>query len=181
MFQKETRYDCGKRRSPIKYALRLLSLFSFVAVLSITPVYADTAQAGMFSALDTAYKWIRGIFLVMAAVSLASYAFSFFCVSQLGSGRDGEKAVTSAKSKMIATCIAAAAIFLVPNVIKAGQDFAKDIAWKSGSSVDATDADTIHSALGGNHIISSADTSSGKITEIEESPEEDDDDGGEGP
>lgn len=143
-----------KKNVLTKYTPRLIVLLVLAAACNVMPAYAaSSAPAGMFSALGVAFKWVRSILLVAAAASVVSYAFSFFLTP---GGRDGEKVIAAARKKLLATCIACAALSLIPSFMLMGKGMVKDIAWKSGSGGSPT----------GNHIITPANTSGSSYADV---------------
>ncbi len=98
MFQRKNKQKDRKHHKTQNHALVFSFIFAFVAIFNVVPAYAAGVPAGMFEAIDVAFKWVRNILLVGAAVSIVSYAFSFFMIS---GGRDGEKKIANARKKCL--------------------------------------------------------------------------------
>lgn len=160
MFKKKipSEFDSG-------YSIKTLSftLFASVFFCNLSPVFATSASSQMFSALNTVFAWVRNLFLVGAAISIASFAFSFF----FAGGSDGEKRISAAQKKMLTVFFACAALSFLPSVMNMGASMVRDGAWKSGSGVASDD---IESTLSGNHIITPADTSEQSYADVEDAP-----------
>ena len=140
-------------------------LLAFLCNTSVA--FAAGEEAAAFSVLSTALEWIRNIMLIFAALSVASYAFSFFFVS----GGESEKKMEAAKKRMIATCIATAVFFIIPEAVDLGQNAVETFKWKSGSEVldqGNVTSDTIKNSLSGNHILTPANPDAA-IADVEQS------------
>lgn len=133
---------------------KIIPHFLFFVLLlgfAITPAFATdetTVSEEMFQALQVAFQWIRSLLVLAAAVSIASYGFLFF----MGGGSDSDKRIAEAKKKLIVTCLACAALSLLPSVIAVGKDMMQEIKWTPGT-----------------HIISPADSSGSYVT-VEDPP-----------
>lgn len=164
-----------KKKNILKNIAYLCILFA-AALCALSPVCAFAApaaseEAGMFSALEQAAKFMRTIFLVGAAVSVVSFAFVFFVPIGIGGDRDAEKRIGAAWKKIGATCLACAALSLLPSFMVMGKEAVADIKWKSGVGVTG-DIDSLHGSLSGNHVITPADTD-GKTYATVDPPAED--------
>ena len=141
-------------------------LLAFLCNTSVA--FAAGEEAAAFSALSTALGWIRNIMLIFAALSVASYAFSFFFIS---GSREDEKKISAAKKRMIATCIVTAVFFIIPEAVDLGQNAVETFKWKSGSEVldqGNITSDTIKNSLSGNHILTPANPDAA-IADVEQS------------
>ncbi len=127
-----------KIKSKLRKSISTFALCALVMTCSVTPAFAAAAPAGMFSALNEAFQFVRSVLLVGAAVSVVSYAFSFFMVA---GGRDDGKKITAARKKLLATCIACASLFLLPTVMVMGKNMVSDMKWQLDSHI-ITPADT---------------------------------------
>jgi len=117
--------------------LHFFVLLVLVLTCNITPAFAAGAPAGMFPALDQAFRWVRNILLVCATVNVVSYAFFFF----VAGGAEGERKVAEARKKLLVTCIACASLSLLPSVMIMGKSMVSDMKWKPGDHM-ITPADT---------------------------------------
>lgn len=164
---KRRRYGVARASRRIGAALVSIS-FSIAPALAAT----DTNFGPMFSAMDVAFSWVQRLFLIGAVLSIASYAITFFGYT----GEAKEQRLDAAKTRIKLTCIACAAVYLIPAAIAFGKDIAKDLRWTSGGDYitthpDAT-KDDLDDALGGNHIIIPANTDDGYADVNEEDNEE---------
>lgn len=128
MYTKRSRMMCAA-------AKKSMQLFSSVCIaysVSVTPAFAMSGEAlakaqQMLQTVNKAYIWLCSILIFGAVLSIASYAYSFFFVSD---NRDSEKKLTAAKKRMVTVCIACVVMGLIPIGITFGRDLAKATAWQ---------------------------------------------------
>ena len=119
-----------KRGTVRKKIPKIIAVCAVIVSICIIPAFAASTPPAevneMVNALNTAWKWICGIFAIGAVLSIASFAFAFFFAS---GSKDDEDRIAKSKKKMIIVLIATAVMFLIPLAVNIGRDLAGDLAW----------------------------------------------------
>lgn len=101
--------------------------------------------SSMFSALSSAYAWLKMICIIGACVAIASLSYSFF----FAGGANAEKRIAAAKSSLVKIIIAFGILALLPTIIVFAKDAFSSTGWNPNETPD-------------NHIVAPAD-SDGKL------------------